>query len=98
MKPDFTYADKRTDPLFGPVFWIERESEREWHWCKYCNRDVPTFQYRQGVIGSHEVLETLRCCWECGSGIDVLKRGDVERIGALVRARKADLADADSEA
>lgn len=56
----------------GPVFWYHRESEREWHYCKYCYRDTPTFKFFEGLIGSLEPTGVMRCCWECGSGIEIL--------------------------
>lgn len=65
--------DKRLLPEFGPVFWAERVSEREWRYCKYCFRDVPTFVLREGLMGSMEATGSMRCCWECGSGIQRLE-------------------------
>lgn len=71
-------SDNRLTPAFGPIFWCERKSERKWHHCKYCCHNVPTFLLDVGVIGSQEVIQTLRCCWECGSGLDSLKENIAE--------------------
>lgn len=61
--------DKRLIPEFGAAIWAERKSEREWHHCKYCDRDVPTFILTEGYIGSQVAASKLRCCWECGAGL-----------------------------
>jgi hypothetical protein len=66
------YDDKRLIPEFGPKIWAHRESEHGWHYCKYCYRDVPTFTLTEGLIGSLKPLQVLRCCWECGAGLDIL--------------------------
>ena len=50
-----TSSDKRLTPEFGPIFWCERESEREWHYCPACYRDVPTFRFSEGVVGSGSI-------------------------------------------
>lgn len=65
--------DKRHMPEFHPKIWSERQSEREWHHCKYCHRDVPTFLLTEGLVGNEEAGQTLRCCWECGSGLEQLE-------------------------
>jgi hypothetical protein len=51
--------------------WVERISEKEWHECKYCYKEVPTFLLKETV---HQLGRTgvLRCCWECGAGLDRL--------------------------
>jgi hypothetical protein len=84
-----TSSDKRLTPEFGPIFWCERESEREWHYCPACYRDVPTFRFSEGVVGSGEPVSVIRCCWECGYGIDRLAETDPERVHELVRQREA---------
>jgi hypothetical protein len=59
---------------------IRRLSEREWHYCKYCYQDVPTFKLleatyeypkKQTIDGYDEIL-VIRCCWQCGYGLDQL--------------------------
>lgn len=66
-------SDKRLIPEFTERFWANRTSERDWHHCKYCLRDVPTFILSEGDIGDLTPTQILRCCWECGSGIELLK-------------------------
>jgi len=70
--------DKRTISD-GPRFWVDRESERDWHYCKYCYRDVPTFVLSEGEYGSQTPVQRLRCCYECGSGLALLP---IEGAGA----------------
>jgi len=65
--------DKRLQPKFTEDIWCERTSEREWHYCKYCHREVPTFLLDEGEMGSMPVIHRLRCCWECGSGLAKLE-------------------------
>lgn len=65
-------------PDFDGSYWNERVSEIHWHYCKYCYREVPTFLLNEGRIGSLEVLNTLRCCWECGAGIANLSNKEEE--------------------
>lgn len=72
--------DKRLTPLFGEYFWCERKSERGWHYCKYCHRNCPTFVFTEGRMGSSDVVQSLRCCWECGSGLEILHRAEVPAI------------------
>jgi hypothetical protein len=64
--------DKRLIPECGPVHWAHRESERDWHYCKYCYRDVPTFRLAEGQIGWGTPTGVMRCCWECGAGLEIL--------------------------
>ena len=71
------------------AFELWRESEREWHYCPACYRDVPTFRFSEGVVGSGEPVSVIRCCWECGYGIDRLAETDPERVHELVRQREA---------
>ena len=73
MSAMIQYDDKRLLPEFGKKFWCERLSEREWGYCKYCYHDVPTFVLAEGEIGSGNPLQLLRCCWECGAGIEILE-------------------------
>jgi hypothetical protein len=63
-------SDKRLIPEFGPKFWAHRKSERRWHYCKYCYRNVPTFIFSDGEMGNLTPLSQIRCCWECGSGLE----------------------------
>ena len=67
-----TVDDKRLIPLSSEHLWCERTSERQWHYCKYCYRDVPTFVLTEGRRGSLNPIQQLRCCWECGSGLEVI--------------------------
>jgi len=64
--------DKRLIPEYGDVFWCHRLSERKWSYCKYCRRDVPCFQLTEGRMGQHSPEQVTRCCWECGSGLEIL--------------------------
>jgi hypothetical protein len=66
------YDDKRLIPEFGREFWCARVSERDWNYCKYCYRDTPTFILTEGAIGSTQPTGRMRCCWECGSGLQRL--------------------------
>jgi len=72
--------DKRLLPEFGKKFWCERKSEREWHFCKYCSRDVPTFVLSEGIIGNVDPVQTLLCCWECGAGLEKLDKPQHDQI------------------
>jgi hypothetical protein len=56
-----------------PEVWARREQEPEWHWCKYCYEQVPTFRLTEGLAGSTDV-QVLRCCCECGAGLEILTR------------------------
>lgn len=66
-------ADKRLTPNDGNPYWVLRESEREWQDCKYCWSEVPTFLHFEGLVGSLEPTKVLRCCWECGAGLDIVE-------------------------
>jgi hypothetical protein len=60
----------------SPEIEVERESEHEWHYCKYCYRDTPTFILTEawwpvGQTSANRVAK-MRCCWECGSGLERL--------------------------
>lgn len=68
----FRHDDKRLISEFSDLGWAHRKSDREWHYCKYCYRDVPTFILTEGRISSEQPTQVLRCCWECGSGLDLL--------------------------
>lgn len=68
--------DKRLIPEFSGEFWAHRHSERDWSYCKYCVEQAPTFQLAEGVIGSSVPVRVLRCCWQCGSGLEVLPTAD----------------------
>lgn len=61
--------DKRTAPQVDERFWRFRYSLRRWRWCKYCGHDTPQFLFIEGMIGKDFPGCTLRCCWECGSGV-----------------------------
>jgi len=53
---------------------LDRESEREWHDCPYCYRKTPTFVLTEIERADPPVVaQRLRCCWECGAGIEVLR-------------------------
>lgn len=65
--------DKRLVPEWGEYFWAHRKSERKWHRCKYCRKTTPSFIYTEGDYGDPEPRLVLRCCWECGSGLQLLE-------------------------
>jgi hypothetical protein len=59
---------------------IERISEEDWHYCKFCKKKVPTFvlvetwnnhPVRKELNGT--VAGRLRSCWECGAGLKPLE-------------------------
>jgi len=56
---------------------VERESERDWHYCKYCYEDAPTFILTETVTQNGKAFEVskLRCCWQCGSGLEFIESG-----------------------
>lgn len=62
----------------GDTFWVQRVSERKWHYCKYCYRIVPTFLLLEGYLAENDALSVIRGCWECGAGLD-LWRGPTNR-------------------
>lgn len=62
--------DKRWLPRFGTQSWAERTSERQWHYCAECRHDVPTFILTEGLLGTIEPDQKLRCCWECGWALE----------------------------
>lgn len=66
------YNDKRLIPDCTNEFWSERKSEKTWHYCKYCHGNAPTFRLVQGKVGDLAPLLILRCCWQCGAGLDQL--------------------------
>lgn len=68
----FLLADKRLTPQFSEEFWCERTSLKKWDDCKYCYRRTPQFLHNEGRIGSSVPTRRLRCCWECGSGLELL--------------------------
>lgn len=65
-------SDKRLIEPIGPHLWSKRQSEKTWHFCKYCRHRVPTFKFTEGKLGSEQPLQVLRCCWECGSGLEII--------------------------
>lgn len=74
---DYPYIDnddKRLIPEFVGASWCRRTSEPEWHSCKYCYKQTPTFKFEGGRLGSNDPTLVLRCCWECGSGIETLRQ------------------------
>ena len=64
--------DLRQIPAFSDQLWSERISERSWHYCKYCERNTPTFILAEGRVGSVVADQHTRGCWECGSGLKLL--------------------------
>ncbi len=65
------HFDSRTAPKFDENFWRARHSEREWHDCKYCYKEVPTFVLVEGLIGNLAPVQYMRVCWECGAGLHI---------------------------
>jgi hypothetical protein len=65
--------DKRQLPSQGPDYWAEHVSEGHRHYCKYCYRKTETFILVEGRVGSTVAEQHLRCCWDCGSGLTVLR-------------------------
>ena len=65
-------SDSRNIPKFGEHFWADRKSEKEWHYCKYCYEEAPTFILIQGNMGDVNPTEKMRCCWQCGSGLEII--------------------------
>jgi hypothetical protein len=84
MMASYVSHDNRLLPTFGERFWCTRTSEREWQWCKYCGRDVPTFILDVGSVGSLAIEQRLRCCWECGSGLEQLEVPEVDDFGEAI--------------
>ncbi len=68
----------------GPEFWVHRKSEKPWHYCKYCYHDVPTFLLSEGLYGSVDTISILRCCWECGAGLESIKELDVAEMRRII--------------
>lgn len=62
-------SDKRFCGTLGPRFWTKRVSEQDWHFCKHCGHDVPSFVLSEGAEGVEAPLSRIRCCWECGSSL-----------------------------
>jgi hypothetical protein len=55
------------------IFWTDRQSVHKWRYCKYCYRNTPQFLFRCGLYGSCVPTQVLRCCWECGSGLEQIE-------------------------
>ena len=71
---DFDGGDKRLTRSSESV-GVERVSKKKWHYCKYCYKKVPTFLLKEWLLPSAfdaKPDSIIRCCWECGSGIDRL--------------------------
>ena len=72
----FTQIDNRLLET-QPGLAVRRRSERRWHYCKYCYKYVPTFKlveaaYTYPKRGPYYFIVVLRCCWECGYGLERL--------------------------
>lgn len=67
------HDDKRQIRGGSPHYWSEQVTEAHKHYCKYCYRKTDTFILIEGRIGSTVGEQHLRCCWECGCGLKVLR-------------------------
>ena len=59
----------------GTFIEVSRKSEKQWHECKYCYEKAPTFilTERLGKLGKGIFhISIMRCCWQCGSGLERL--------------------------
>jgi hypothetical protein len=67
--------DKRFVPEFSDNFHSVRRSIEKWSYCKYCYKKTPQFILKQKALPKSGFSGTvdLRCCWECGSGLEVVK-------------------------
>lgn len=70
--------DKRLILGFTDFAWTERKSIPKWEYCKYCYEDAPCFVMTQGFIGDSRPFERMLCCWQCGSGLEMLWQRDRE--------------------
>ncbi len=70
------FDDKRLIPHEGPggLFTVIRRSLKGWRYCKYCYRDTPQFLFTEEWSHHPAGSQTLRCCWECGSGLELVMR------------------------
>jgi hypothetical protein len=66
--------DKR---LIGSTkrFAVTRESIRRWMDCRYCRKPTPQFILTERAMKKSGLKGHLkmRCCWECGSGLDIVE-------------------------
>lgn len=78
--------DNRSLPLVGENgFYHLRKSIRRWRWCKYCHKDTPQFVLAEGTRGDElKTIHILRCCWECGYGLQEISGPNAERIETLL--------------
>jgi NAD-dependent dihydropyrimidine dehydrogenase PreA subunit len=75
--------DKRlASPREG--YGVLRRSIGRWGDCKYCHHRTPQFYFweRLDLPDAEPTWQVLRCCWECGSGLEVVERGHGDGIKA----------------
>ena len=75
------HDDKRQIPEVGSAIWSERISETKKHYCKYCYEETNTFILVEGWIDSTRAEQHLRCCWGCGSGLQILTKSEQRALG-----------------